>query len=278
MSCKVISFLNMKGGVGKTTLCVNLAHCLANYKNKKVLIIDLDPQSNTTQYMLGKEKYKELIDENKTVFEIYKPMFESLDYSVIGNSESLKERTSNQQNIIHSIEENLSLIPGHLSMVRIAQGASPTAVLNLNNFIRINNLLEKYDFIFIDCPPTQSIYTDSALNCSDYYILPVKPDFLSSIGIVLVKNIIRSYNHLTSKKVKCAGIIFNIVQNQEHEKQMIEKIKNENINDVYDECIKYSSAIAKGVEKQNFLLNIPRQKNRIKKIADTFLKKVEGEN
>ena len=277
MSCKVVSFMNMKGGVGKTTVCVNLAHCLAKYKNKRVLVIDLDPQSNTSQYMLGKEKYLDVLNNDKTIFEIYKVLFNSQDYSAVELDET-EEETIIEKNIIVEIEDKLSLVPGNLSMVRISQGVNSSVIMNLSSFINRNQLLEEYDFIFIDCPPTQSIYTDSALNVSDFYILPVKPDFLSSIGIGLVKNIIRQCQKTTGRKVKCAGIIFNMVHNQDYERDTMELIKQNNINDIYEECIKYSTKIAEGAEKQKYLLNINKHKGKIKKIADIFLKKVGGEN
>ncbi|WP_349764315.1 ParA family protein [Fusobacterium sp. SYSU M8D902] len=278
MAGKVISFMNMKGGVGKTTICVNLAHCLAIHSEKKVLVIDMDPQANTSQYMLGKTRYKEVLENNKTIFEIYRSSLEDFKYSSVDDVEDKDEDNHNAKNsIISQISDNLDLIPGNLAMVRISQGTNSNTNLRLAHFINSNDLLEEYDFIFIDCPPTQSIYTDSSLNVSDYYILPVKPDFLSSIGIELVKRMIKTHNNSGLKRVKCAGIIINMVHNQEYEKETLQKIKESNINDVYEECIKYSPKVSEGAEKQRYLLDINRHKKSIKNIATTFLKKVEGE-
>ena len=277
MAGKVISFMNMKGGVGKTTVCVNLAHCLATFFKRKVLVIDMDPQSNTSQYTLGKEKYKEVLENNKTIFEIYKNFFEDINYSSVDDTEEEQNDSSNKKEIIYQISENLYLLPGNLKMVRISRGTESNANLRLGHFITSYSLLNEYDFIFIDCPPTQSIYTDSSLNVSDYYILPVKPDFLSSIGIELVKKMIKTHNSSALQRVKCAGIIINMVHNQEYEKDTLLKIKQENLNDVYEECIKYTPKVSEGAEKQRYLLDINRHKKSIKNIATTFLNKVEGE-
>ena len=272
MNGKVVAFMNMKGGVGKTTVCVNLAHCLSMYKKKKVLIIDMDPQANTSQYILTQQKYREILEEGKTIFKIYKSFFESISYSSV--DESIDEKVE-EENLTIEVNENLFLIPGDLNMVRLSRGADSNANLKLETFIREKNFLENFDFIFIDCPPTQSIYTDSALNTSDYYILPVKPDFLSTIGINLVKRMIKLHNNNGLKKVKCAGIIINMLHNQSYEKEMVEKIKQENISDIYESIIKYTTKVSEGAENQKYLLNINGHKKIIKNIAETFLERVK---
>lgn len=276
-NAKIVSFMNMKGGVGKTTVCVNLAHCLAVNKNKKVLVIDLDPQSNTSQYILGKNDYKGILENKKTIFSIYELSIQLINYSSVYSESEVENNKIEDINIIKEISSNFHLIPGDLQMVRISQGVSPNIILNLHNYIKKYNLLEKYDYIFIDCPPTQSIYTDTALMVSDYYILPVKPDFLSTIGIDLVKRIIKNSVATSAKKIKCAGIILNMVHSNEYEKKMIEEIKKNNISDVFSEYLKYSSNISKGSENQQFLLNTRGNKGKIIKISEQFLNKTKGE-
>lgn len=275
MSCKVISFMNMKGGVGKTTVCVNMAYSLSKYKNKKILIIDLDPQSNTSQYMLGKENFKTVIDEKKTIYSIYESLTSnSMDYNIVSGSNEEDDEEVNIKDIVFNLNENLDIIPGDLRLVKISQGVDAGVILTLKNFLEINKAYDEYNYIFIDCPPTQSIYTSSALTVSDYYILPVKPDFLSSIGIDIMKNIIKNHNKTSPKKVKCLGIIFNMVHKNDYEKSMMESIRNNNIMDVFNEYISQSASISKGAENQNYLLDLKGFKNKIKKISDEFIRRI----
>lgn len=276
MSCKVISFMNMKGGVGKTTVCVNLAHCLSEYKDKKVLVIDLDPQSNTSQYMLGKENYKSVIENNKTIFSIYSDIVNNpINYNVVSGDEDSEDREIRFEDIVFSIGTKLDIIPGDLNLVKISQGVDASIILTLKNFLDANRVLEKYNYIFIDCPPTQSIYTSSALIVSDYYILPVKPDFLSSIGIDIMKNIIKNHNRTSSKKVKCLGIILNMVHKSEYEKAMMIEIKSNNLIDTFADYITNSPNISKGAQNQEYLLNIKGYKQTIKKITDEFINRIQ---
>lgn len=268
---KVISFMNMKGGVGKTTLCVNLAHCLCTEFGKRVLIIDLDPQSNATQYVLKSDTFDRVIRDKKTIYEIYEDYVDSFS-SVVGNLE--EDIDISPETIIYKITDNLNIIPGNLKLIKISMGVESTVIMRLKEYIDINNLLKNYDYIFIDCPPTQSIYTSSALLVSDYYIMPVKPDFLSSIGIDLFKAIINKHNRTSPRKVKCLGIVFTLVQNYPYYKEVMERIRKNNAFSTFDKSMPHSSTIPRYAEEQQYLYDIPGYKNDIIELTSEFLENV----
>lgn len=232
---KIISFLNMKGGVGKTTLCKEIGYHLAKNKGYKVLFIDIDPQSNLTQSIFVKYNYT----TNKL-------------FSLLSDEEKRKDskKTKNKLNITGASIENLftdgrtltdtsdiiltlediDLIPGELDTVFLGRTAGGAEKENkLDNFILENELTDIYNFILIDCPPTYSFYTTAALNCSDYYFVPVSVDSYSILGIDLLEKVvahlkrsdIRRFKH---KNLENLGIIFN-PQNSLRKKTLVDNIK-----------------------------------------------------
>ena len=242
---KVISFINMKGGVGKTTLTVNLAETLAN-KNFNILVIDMDPQFNSTQTLLlhkiminkatnqtqksdsdaeieneiqeeesSTQIYNELVENNSTVLQLF------ASTSIVKKSK-----------IIYNIKSNLDLIPGDLTLAKEISGDTSNKVELIMDFIEKNILKSQYDYIFIDCPPTWSILTHSSLFTSDYYIIPSKVDLYSSIGIKLLEQQVydKITNTTTYKKMglnlKNLGIIFSLVhRNIRAEEMRTQKLK-----------------------------------------------------
>ena len=239
---KVISFINMKGGVGKTTLTINIANYLANKGNKKILIIDLDPQFNATQALLLKQ------EKNKLSNNINKQDEDEVEFKAeVSSAEQYKKLSKNgkialqifyktvitentQKDIIYKFSENISFVPGDLELSSVVAGDTASKVGLIDKFITINNLKEEFDFILIDCPPTWSILTHSALYASKYYLIPSKLDFYSSIGINSLQNKIsekltNDYMYKeTSRKLFNLGIAFSMTTNLQSEKRLRETV------------------------------------------------------
>lgn len=252
-SCRIISFINMKGGVGKTTLSINTADYLAN-QNNKVLILDLDPQFNATQSLLLRQKNKYKLDN----FKIENDEFEGyMDYvnkirpdleNEIINAQArsakyYKDLSENQKTILQvfiptnlnkdskedlilKFNDNLSFVPGDLELSRVIAGDTADKVDLIDGYIADYNLKKKFDYIIIDCPPTWSILTHSALYASDYYIIPSRIDFYSSIGINSLQDKINKYlinNRMykeTSRQLFNLGIVFSMTTSLKAEKNI----------------------------------------------------------
>jgi chromosome partitioning protein len=235
---KVISFINMKGGVAKTTLTINAAEELVK-KGFRVIVIDMDPQFNATQSLL---LHKTRIKSSGTVEEPQDPAKESQDQ--VEEDEIVKEISSADEynklslkkmtilqifestnvagphenpSLAQQIIPNLDLIPGDLTLAKEVSGDTANKVSAVFDHLNESGILDNYDFVLIDCPPTWSILTHSSLFASDYYIIPSKVDFYSSIGIQLLEEQIKSnitHNSIykmTKRTLTRLGVIFTLV-------------------------------------------------------------------
>lgn len=269
MRKNIISFMNMKGGVGKTTLCVNLADCLSKHFGLKILLIDLDPQFNATQYLMNHEHYlKNVFEKDKTVKSIFTT--KTIDSNVLNGTILPGEEVIECH--IESISDNFHLICGDLKMTEL-DGNMSKLEKRLKKYISTKNLRKEYDFIFIDCPPTQSLYTTAAFNASDYYILPVKPDFLSTLGINLFQTTINSLND-TEHRLECLGMVFTLVQEYPYIKNKMDELRKKYPFYTFDKSMKQSTEVLQNAEK-HICLYSTSFKNDIIDLSSEFIRRYE---
>ncbi|KXG86446.1 ParA family protein [Agrobacterium bohemicum] len=230
---KVVSIINYKGGVGKTSLTANLGAELA-WRGKKVLLIDLDAQASLTFSFITPEDWLKNFADNKTIkswfdaFEKGKPIELS---NLIDKPSRIKEKLSGKGSL-DLIYSHLGLINVDLDLAVKLGGASLAQAKA--NFISIHNRLsdglkesafEAYDVILIDCPPNFNIVTKTAIVASNYILVPTRPDQLSTLGIdYLMRNVekltkdFNDYAELdTGDQVdkidpKAVGIVFTMIQ------------------------------------------------------------------
>ena len=239
---KVISIINMKGGVGKTTLSLGFADLLSE-QGKSILLIDADPQFNATQAMLDyykkteseeDENYytREILANVKTIYRLFRPQVDmNQAYS-----------TPTSSDIIINLKSNLDMLCGDLNLVLVNKSNDNRYVKRIRNFIEDNKLKEKYDYIFIDCPPTLTIYTDSALMASDYYLIPNRIDRYSIVGIDSLQKAVTSLINEERIPLKCIGLVYTMIDSTISPKQ--QRIKsNFESKDVVNELDIFSSAM-----------------------------------
>ncbi len=204
---KKVSLINMKGGVGKSTLAVNLAWQFTAMPNwsKKVLVIDLDPQFNATQYLVGQAKVKQILDEGRpTVWDIFEQLTRTPD------SKGLK--ALDLANVINNVVtfrdgSRIDLIPSRLELAYSLMNPGQKEGL-LAKFV--SKIDDQYDLILLDCAPTESFLTMAAYLTSDYILVPVKPEYLSTIGLpLLVRSMAEFHAHHEDHNLELAGIVFN---------------------------------------------------------------------
>jgi chromosome partitioning protein len=206
----VTSFVNMKGGVGKTTLALNVAHCLMRHHGKKVAVIDVDPQFNATQCLLTPEEYFDHVRAGKDTTKELFDRSNSLEVSTISGSTTKEPRDITD---ISTIEKHgLIILPGSIELYRLELRPGEGIEFCLKRFIDEKLSTLGIDHVIIDTPPTPSVWMTSALIASDQYVIPVKPDPLSLIGIDLLRSIIKYKSQNYGLNVKCAGLIFTLVE------------------------------------------------------------------
>jgi chromosome partitioning protein len=268
---KVISFLNMKGGVGKSTLCFNMAYTAARHFEKRVLVIDMDPQFNTTQALMekyyGSEQYLRLVGEKKTVLRIFQNTT-----SIIQRGE---EKIVAPNEIIQPLEDNLSLICGDLDLIMIESSTRGTENL-LDAFIQKVNDEENFDYIFIDCPPTHSFYTTSSLIASSYYLAPVKPDMYSLLGVELLQSVVSNVNTINRARVNCLGLIFTMVKpTSVTQRRIIDSVKEKyNTNKVFENEMFFYQYNETG-RIETFMYDMLSTKDKIIEITEEFIKELD---
>lgn len=235
---KIISMLNMKGGVGKTTMAVNIASCLAKLKDKRVLLIDLDPQYNATQYLVDLDRHPDFVDGKKpTVFDIMAGQSVSAlsiaDGSKLGTKHVQVTLDDVKRRIFrnHDGEGILDLIPGTLHLIKLEMLRPMGYEAKLQRFV--DRIKEAYDFIFVDCPPTFSIFLTSGYLACDYYLTPLKPDPLSTLGIPLLQSVLEIQYDTYGKEIKPLGIVFTMVRNTKEMDNVMEDIRDKNAGKIY---------------------------------------------
>ena len=183
---KIVSFSNQKGGVGKTTSCVNISAQIAN-KGKKVLMIDMDPQGNATSGLgLQKSKIK------NTIYDV-----------IIG-------RCDISEAIIKTKFKNLSVIPAN-----IALAGAEIELQELNEELKfielgLESIKNDYDYIFIDCPPSLGMLTIKALSVSDGVVIPMQCEFYSLEGMSQLLNTVKRIKSLYNPDLQLVGILLTM--------------------------------------------------------------------
>ena len=195
---KVISFINYKGGVAKTTSTYHIACWLAGIKQKKVLLIDIDPQTNLTFLCASVEDWKKQKSNIGTIATMYKRFLEKkpVDTKRYIWKEPILVREGQRHPRVDLIPCDIDLIGEDIGSGQIA-GSYPSMKMlqkNAGQFIQDRHFLrevireveEKYDYILIDCPPNLYLMTQNALTASDYYVITAIPDHLSTIGLSIL--------------------------------------------------------------------------------------------
>lgn len=183
---KIIAFANQKGGVGKTTTCINVATYMA-LMGKRVLILDIDPQGNATS-AVGITKTKDL----KTIYDL------------------IDGQSSYDEVIQPTIVENLYIIPSTVDLagaeVELIQIPQREKVIKRI----LDEIKESYDFILIDCPPSLGLITVNALTASDSVLIPMQCEFFSMEGITQLMNTIRLIKYHLNPDLEIEGVVMTM--------------------------------------------------------------------
>ena len=211
---KIISIANQKGGVGKTTTAINLSAALAE-EGKKILVIDMDPQGNTSSGF-G-------IDKNQIEDTIYELI---LGYSAINET------------IIRNVMDRLDMIPSNVNLAGaeielIGKERKESILKKELDFIR-----EDYDYILIDCPPSLNILTVNAMVASDTVLVPIQCEFYALEGLSQLIYTINLIRERINRELEIEGLVFTMYDGRTNlSQQVVENVKANVKQRVYETVI-----------------------------------------
>ncbi|SFS37241.1 ParA family protein [Marininema halotolerans] len=182
----VVAIANQKGGVGKTTTSINLGASLVN-QGKKTLIVDIDPQGNTTSGLgINKAEVNQCI------------------YDVLINEALMQEV------VLHTSMEGLDVIPATIALA----GAEIELVNTLSRELRLKRALQKireeYDYILIDCPPSLGVLTINSLTAADAVLIPIQCEFYALEGLGQLLNTVRIVQKHLNKRLEIEGVLLTM--------------------------------------------------------------------
>lgn len=220
----IISSINLKGGVGKTTTTVALAEILSGHFNKKVLVIDLDPQTNATTMLIGEEKWQELNEHGYTLAQLFKDALDP-DNKRFNMEKTLQQKVSNVRDV-----KSLDLLPSSLDLIdvqdRLASmstgrfyAENPTDILRRAT----RPIIDEYEYVLVDCPPNLGIITLNGLRISMGYIIPTIPDVLSTYGIPQIVKRVKAFSNAIAEEIEPLGIVVSKYRVQSTVHQNIQK-------------------------------------------------------
>jgi len=202
----VISLVNMKGGVGKTTVAVNLAAHLARDHAKRVLLVDLDPQTNASLSLMPEAAWEKWAEEHGTMADVFE-----LDAKRKRDIDHSKLRACIVPNVVPEIP-GLDLVPSHLKLTFLDLDLAARPGRERIFTRKLAKVIDEYDFILCDCPPNLQTATQNALYASDWFLVPMQPDYLSSVGLGLLLDRLDFLKEELEFKIRCLGVVFSRVR------------------------------------------------------------------
>ncbi len=204
----VISLINLKGGVGKTTTTLALADILAYEYKYKVLVIDLDPQTNVTVALIHQDEWEKRDKDGLTLKQLF------LDAQFDTNKFDIQKAIVKDVSNVSGGIKGLDLLPSSLGLIEIQDRMSLVAATS-NYTVKPTEILKKavepvlkdYDFVLVDCPPNLGTITLNGIFISDYYLIPTIPDILSTYGIPQITNKVSQIAEKEGLKIKSLGIV-----------------------------------------------------------------------
>lgn len=245
----VVATINLKGGVGKTTTTAALAEMLSGEFGQRVLLIDLDPQTNLTIMMIGEARWGELDSAGRTLATLFEVALGDRVGPV--DVDGLIQRQVSPLTSVASVD----LIPSSLRLIGLQDRVTDIGVGHTEVMARaLRPVLEEYDYVLIDCPPNLGAMTLNGLRLADAYIVPTIPDVMSTYGIGPVQERIRRFADEWGTDIVDLGVVVTKYRKASavHRNTVDDLNRNKQISMVFPSLIPEANQIAAAAEFVDF--------------------------
>ena len=247
---QVLSTINLKGGVGKTTTTVAMAEFMSGVMQKRVLVIDLDPQTNATVMMIGEDRWREANEKEHTIARLFKDALDQ-DNRRFDFEATLVKGVSNVADA-----RTIDLLPSSLDLIDVQDRL---ASVQPGRFYAVNPIdllsravkphLDNYDIVIIDCPPNLGIITLNGLRISDRYVIPTIPDVLSTYGIPQILSRVEQFSREIAEELEPLGIVITKYQaNSTVHRNTVRQLRDKGNPHVFDTIIPQANQFADAAE------------------------------
>lgn len=246
----VVSCVNLKGGVGKTTLAVNMA-AYFGLKKKRTLLIDLDPQTNATFSCMEIAAWEQHAKVHGTVADL-------LGARQHASAHAKQKQASDV--ILEGVFTNVDLIPSHLDLFTIDLDMAGATARETRLRKALQEVQDNYDLIICDCPPNLTIPTQNALAASEYFVVPISADFLSALGVGILLSRIEQLGTDLDQDLKLAGIVLSRVGRPAHHRdEIMNTLRDKFDTDVLVPVLTERVRVAEGAAKQKSVFEMKDQ-------------------
>lgn len=233
---KVISFLNIKGGVGKTASCVNIGAVLAQ-KGYSVLIVDIDKQSNSTQYL------NQYVPDSVSMFEV------------------MTEGISIDEVITPTEYDRLFIARSNIKMI-LATDYKAEQTIESENVLAEQLVNQDYDYILIDCPPNLNYLVTNALVASTDVLVPIKIDKFALDGFSYLVNHINEVNDNYNATLNFSGVFVTMDKKRTNISKQVKEMLKENLGDlVFENTVRDNAALVYSTFAQKPVINFDKRAN-----------------
>jgi chromosome partitioning protein len=262
---QIVTIINFKGGVGKTTCSVEIACSLAKHYGRRTLLVDLDPQASATFYVMQQEHWKKWKDVRGTTYDL----FEQRNQAFSVRNAIIKDVISGS-----TLVSGFDLLPSTPDLIdvdlRLADFVGHTILQRY-----FDEIHAEYDYILCDCPPNFNPVTKNSLWASDAYIIPTVPDFLSTYGIGLLQRCVNKFFSSTSLPQTPVPALGGIILTRIKTGTILhathcEQVRADYPNNVFKHFISDSVKVAEAVDNHLPISAIPAPKGLVADIQNQF--------
>jgi chromosome partitioning protein len=250
----VVATINLKGGVGKTTTTAALGEMLSGEFGQRVLLIDLDPQTNLTMMMIGESHWGELDSQSLTLAALFEGAMSAGGSAFEFDVSSIIQRSVSPLRKVRTVD----LLPSSLKMIGLQEriaGAGFVSDDSTGILLRaLKPVIDQYDYVLIDCPPNLETITLNGLRCADAYIIPTIPDVMSTYGIGPVQERIAQFGERWGRPIVELGVVITKYRKASpvHRNTVDDLNRRRDITMVFSSLIPEANQIAAAAEYADF--------------------------